>query len=78
MAAGIATNYIANSTVVFIFMTDGGASYPSAGIKALKDLMVKHPNKFKYAGIEFNINAPVMKTIAAELNGKTGTAYNPE
>ena len=78
MAAQIAGSYITNSTVVFIFMTDGGASYPSNGIQALRNLQSRYPNKMKYAGIEFNSNVPVMNTICQELKGQTGVAYNPE
>ena len=48
------------------------------GIKILMDLHTKFPNKLKYAGIEFDSNVPVMKTIATQLNGTTNTAYNPE
>jgi len=35
-AARIAKNYIKESIIVFIFMTDGGDSFPTTGIKALK------------------------------------------
>ena len=59
-------------------MTDGGASYPSNGIQALKRLQTSNPNKLKYAGIEFNSNVQVMKTICTQLKGTTGVAYNPE
>ena len=51
MAAGLASKYIESSIVVFIFMTDGGANYPAAGISALKKLQNTYPNKLKYAGI---------------------------
>ena len=78
MAAQIAVKYIASSIIVFIFMTDGGASYPTSGIQALKKLQSNYPNKMKYAGIEFNSNVGVMKTICQELKGQTGVAYNPE
>ena len=78
LAAQITEKYIANSLVVFIFMTDGGASYPSKGIAALQKLQKFYPNKLKYAGIQLNCKAQVMKTIATELKGKTGVAYNPD
>ncbi len=78
MAATIATKYISQATVVFIFMTDGGASYPSAGIQSLKKLQTSFIDRLKYAGIEFNSNVSVMKTICSELKGTTGVAYNPE
>ena len=51
LAASLASNYITSSIVVFIFMTDGGAGYPTNGIAALKRLQIAHPNKLKYAGI---------------------------
>ena len=51
MAASLAEKYIANSIVVFIFMTDGGAGLPTNGIAALKKLQTKNPNQLKYAGI---------------------------
>ena len=51
MAASLATKYIVNSIVVFIFMTDGGAGLPTNGIAALKKLQTTYPNKLKYAGI---------------------------
>jgi hypothetical protein len=35
-AARLAKKYIDQSIIVFIFMTDGGASFPTNGIKALK------------------------------------------
>ena len=78
MAAGLATKYIQNATIVFIFMTDGGASLPSNGIKIMKDLQTRYPNKLKYAGIQLNSSVSVMKVIATELKGNTGNAYNPE
>lgn len=51
MAADIAQRYINNSIILFIFMTDGGSSYPSRGIQRLRSLQSSYPNKFKYAGI---------------------------
>ena len=51
MAANLATKYINNSIVIFIFMTDGGANYPTNGIAAMKRLQSTYPNKLKYAGI---------------------------
>lgn len=50
-AARIAASYIDHATIVFIFMTDGGSSFPNEGVKALKRLQSSHPNKFHYAGI---------------------------
>jgi len=50
-AAKIAGKYIDKSIIVFIFMTDGGASFPTNGIKALKQLQINHPKKLHYAGI---------------------------
>ena len=32
-------------------MTDGGASYPSSGIKMLQGLMEHYPKKLIYSGI---------------------------
>ena len=51
LAATLAGKYIPNAIVVFIFMTDGGASFPTNGIAALKRLQATYPNKLKYAGI---------------------------
>jgi hypothetical protein len=78
MAANLAQKYITNSIVLFIFMTDGGSSYPTAGVQKLRNIQANNPNKFKYAGIEFNNGSQVMKDIARDLNGKTGVAYNAE
>jgi len=63
LAASLAAKYISTATIVFIFMTDGGASYPSTGIQALKQLQKSYPNKLKYVGIEFGSSVQVMKTI---------------
>ena len=78
MAAQVAARYIKNAIVVFIFMTDGGASLPNAGIQALKQLQRDNPNRLKYAGIEFGCSNQVMTIIKNELKGTTGTAYKPE
>ena len=51
IAAALAEKYITSSSVVFIFMTDGGASYPAKGVAAMKKLRSIYPNKFTYAGI---------------------------
>ena len=51
MAAQIASQFIENETIAFIFMTDGGAKFPATGIKALKEIQQKHPKKLHYAGI---------------------------
>ena len=77
-AARIARKYIDNSIIVFIFMTDGGASYPTNGVQALKSLQMVHPNKLHYSGIQFNCNQQVMKLIATQLKGTSGIAYNPD
>ena len=50
-AAQIATKYIADATIVLIFMTDGYAEYPKKGIQALQNLQTRYPDKFKYSGI---------------------------
>ena len=50
-AARIARKYIDKSIIVFIFITDGGASYPTKGIQALKSLKISHPKKLYYSGI---------------------------
>ena len=53
MAASLATKYIQQSTISFIFMTDGGALYPTNGIQTIKRLQSSNPNKLFYYGIEF-------------------------
>ena len=77
-AARIARKYIDNSIIMFIFMTDGGANYPTNGIQALKSLQMTHPNKLHYAGIQFNCSLQIMKLIATQLKGTNGIAYNPD
>jgi hypothetical protein len=44
----------------------------------LKKHQLDHPGKLKYVGIEFNSSSQVLKTIAVELKGISGVAYNPE
>ena len=78
MAATIAERYIDKAIVLFIFMTDGGARYPASGMNSLRKLQADHPGKLRYSGIEFSTHVPILKTIAAELNGKTGVAFNAE
>jgi len=51
MAANLAQKYISNSIILFIFMTDGGSSYPVSGVQKLRSLQANNPNRFKYAGI---------------------------
>lgn len=51
MAATIAEKYIEKALIVFIFMTDGEASYPAKGVQSLRKLQLKFSNKLKYAGI---------------------------
>lgn len=53
LAAKIASKYITNATVVFIFMTDEWADSPLEGIKAMKNLQTNYPDKLLYRGIEF-------------------------
>ena len=72
--AQISATYIQSATIVFIFMTDGGSSYPKRGVDAMKQLQAQHPKKFKYTGIEFQSDADVMKEICAELKGTTCSA----
>ena len=67
LAYDIANNYIKQETIIFVFMTDGLASYPSKSIELLESLMNKYPNKFKYSGIEFKSDVREMKQISTAL-----------
>ena len=53
LAADLALKYIDNSIVVFIFMTDGCAGYPSNSIQKMKNLQANYQDKLFYAGIQF-------------------------
>jgi hypothetical protein len=37
--------YVANSKIKFIFMTDGGDSYPSTQVDKINALKKQYPNK---------------------------------
>lgn len=50
-AYNVANRYIRQETVIFIFMTDGGATYPQTSIRLLEGLMTNYPKKFTYSGI---------------------------
>lgn len=50
-AASIAARYINDAVIVFIFMTDGEAPYPTKGMEAFKKLKAKYGNRLKYSGI---------------------------
>lgn len=59
-------------------MTDGDCSYPSQGIKVLKQLQAQNPGRLRYSGIELASKVEMLKTIAHELKGSSGIAYNAE
>jgi len=47
------TKYVTSAKIRYIFMTDGGDSYPSAQVTQIKSLRNSYPNKIEYSGIEF-------------------------
>ncbi len=43
--------YVQGAKIRFIFMTDGGDSYPSTQVSSIKSLKNLYPNKIEYYGI---------------------------
>lgn len=70
--------YIVNSKIKFIFMTDGGCSYPDTQIQKIKQLKIGYPNKIEYYGIEFQCSGDVMNQISQQLEGKNTVSHTAD
>lgn len=68
--------YVSASKIKFIFMTDGGDSYPMEEVNLIKELKNKNPNRIEYSGIEFKVSGHTMKLISSELGGTNTISYN--
>ena len=75
-AYNIAQKTIQNEIILFIFMTDGGSSYPSNEVSQFQQMMKQYPKRFIYSGIECNCSSSVMKNIESALQGRNYVANN--
>jgi hypothetical protein len=65
-----------SSTIKLVFMTDGGAEYPTAPLQQLKLLQLQEPGRIDFYSVEFGCNTDMMKQITRELNGKNTVPSN--
>jgi hypothetical protein len=70
------TKFVGGAKIKYIFMTDGGDSYPSAQTNQIKILKNANPGKIEYYGIEFQTSGDTMKLISKELDGSNKISYN--
>lgn len=57
------SKYVGGAKINFVFMTDGGDSYPSSQVSQIKDLKNKNPDKIDYFGVEFQTSGQTMVLI---------------
>lgn len=68
--------YVGGAKIKYIFMTDGGDSYPSTQVNQIRLLQNSNPGKIEYYGIEFQTSGETMKNISKELHGSNKISYN--
>ena len=67
--------------IVFLFMTDGKANYPTASLNLIKNY-IKGPDfqsmniKFNFHAIGFHCRSDILKQIAVEMEGATHFAQD--